>query len=155
MIWTMTEIFIDSVVNCMLRPICCFTSLARVLSTQNVHFLELSPHRSSSVLVQWYVEARIVTYNNAVRLLLQVRRRRNANQLFVFPTCEALLRHLLYHFMCCLDESRNSIKEDLTIPWKSCSHPDSEEWWESLHMSCFLNRIVLFPHFKNCSAFTF
>ena len=53
-----------------------------------------------------------VAYNDAMRLLLHIPRWHSASQLFVsmgVPTCDALLRRLMYKFMCQLDESENSI----------------------------------------------
>lgn len=58
-----------------------------------------------------------VAYNDAMRLLLKDPRWHNASQLFVsssVPTCKAFQRHLMYNFMCHLDESQNSIIEALT-----------------------------------------
>ncbi len=85
----------------------------------------------------------IVAYNDAVRLLLQIPRWHSASQLFVFsgvPTCEALLRHLMYNFMCHLYESEYSIIEALTNPRKSCSQysfRQRKHWQDSLHMNVF------------------
>ena len=64
-----------------------------------------------------------VAYNDAFRLLLQVPRWNSASQLFVskhVPTCEALLRQLMYGFMCRLDKSENCIIEALVNLLKSC-----------------------------------
>ena len=63
-----------------------------------------------------------VAYNDAMRLLLHIPRWHSASQIFVtagVPTCDALLRQLMYNFMCRLDVSENKIIEALTCPLKS------------------------------------
>ena len=58
-----------------------------------------------------------VAYNDALRLLLRVPRWHSASQLFVSSnilTCPALLRKLMYNFMCRLDLAENSIIKALT-----------------------------------------
>ena len=80
-----------------------------------------------------------VAYNDAFRLLLHVPRWHSASQLFVskhVPTCEALLRQLMYGFMCRLDKSENCIVEALVNPLKSCYRFTStlrRHWHKSLH----------------------
>jgi len=64
-----------------------------------------------------------VAYNDAMRLLLRDPRWYGASYLFVatrVPTCEALLRKLMFSFMCRLDKSVNHIIEALVSPLKSC-----------------------------------
>ena len=78
-----------------------------------------------------------VAYNDALRLLVRVPRWHSASQLFVnlgVPTFQALLRNLMYKFMCRLDKSDNSLIVSLTNPvyssnrfsslirrhWRSC-----------------------------------
>ena len=63
-----------------------------------------------------------VAYNDALRLLLRVPRWHSASQLFVnlgVPTCQALLRNLMYKFMCRLDKSDNSLIVCLINPVNS------------------------------------
>ena len=72
-----------------------------------------------------------VAYNDAMRLLLRVPRWHSASQLFVstrVPTSEALLRQLMFSFMCCLDKSENHILEALVSPLKSCYRFTSKLW---------------------------
>ncbi len=85
-----------------------------------------------------------VAYNDGLRLLLQVPRWHSASQLFVkcnIPNCEALLRNLMYNFMCRLEDSENSIIKALTSP-KSCLRYSSKlrkHWQDSLYMNCVEN----------------
>lgn len=80
-----------------------------------------------------------ISYNDAFRLLLHVPRWHSASQLFVskhVPTCEALLRQLMYGFMCRLDKSENCIVEALVNPLKSCYRFTSilrRHWHKILH----------------------
>ena len=82
-----------------------------------------------------------VAYNDAMRLLLHVPRWHSASQLFVstrVPTCEALLRQLMFSFMCRLDKSENHIIEALVSPLKSCYRFTSRlrwHWCNSLYRS--------------------
>ena len=79
-----------------------------------------------------------VAYNDAMRLLLRVPRWHSASQLFTsvgVPTCEALLRQLMYNFMKRLETSDNSIIVGLTNPTKSCYRVTSKlrkHWFSSL-----------------------
>ena len=81
-----------------------------------------------------------VAYNDAMRLLLHIPRWHSASQLFVsvgVPTCDALLRRLMYKFMCRLDVSENSIIEALTSPVSSSYRYTSrlrEHWRNSLYI---------------------
>ena len=82
-----------------------------------------------------------VAYNDAMRLLLRVPRWHSASQLFTsvgVPTCEALLRQLMYNFMKRLEVSTNSIIVGLTNPTKSCYRVTSKlrkHWFSSLLLS--------------------
>ena len=63
-----------------------------------------------------------MAYNDAIRLLLHVPRWHSASEIFVIAgvsTCDALLRQLMYNFMCRLDKSENKIIEAITSPMKS------------------------------------
>ena len=81
-----------------------------------------------------------VAYNDALRLLLRVPRWHSASQLFVslgIPTFKALLRNLMYSFMCRLDESLNSVIVVLTSPVKSNTRFKSilwRHWRKSLYV---------------------
>uniref|UniRef100_A0A8C1PP13 Reverse transcriptase domain-containing protein n=1 Tax=Cyprinus carpio TaxID=7962 RepID=A0A8C1PP13_CYPCA len=81
-----------------------------------------------------------VAYNDAMRLLLRVPRWHSASHLFVsnrVPTCEALLRQLMFGFMCRLDNSVNHIIEALVSPLKSCYRYTSRlrrHWCNSLYI---------------------
>ena len=77
-----------------------------------------------------------VAYNDALRLLLRVPRWHSASVLFVnqgIPTFKALLRKLMYSFMCRLDKSYNSIIVVLANPRKSSCRYNSGLWrhWQS------------------------
>ena len=72
-----------------------------------------------------------VAYNDALRLLMRVPRWNSASQLFVnlgVPTCHALLRNLMYKFMCRLDKSVNTIIVFLTNPAMSSNRFSSMIW---------------------------
>ena len=81
-----------------------------------------------------------VAYNDALRLLLRRPRWHSASQLFVsmgVPTCDALLRRLMFKFMCRLDESENSIIEALSSPVNSSYRYTSrlrKHWRNSLYI---------------------
>ncbi len=80
-----------------------------------------------------------VAYNDAMRMLLHVPRWQSASQLFVstsVPTCEALLRQLMFSFMRRLNKSENHIIEALVSPLKSCYRFTSKlrrHWCNSLY----------------------
>ena len=81
-----------------------------------------------------------VAYNDALRLLMRVPRWHSASQLFVslgLPTFKALLRNLMYRFMCRLNESTNDILMQLTDPSKS-SIRYSSILWRHWHKSLFV-----------------
>ena len=72
-----------------------------------------------------------VAYNDALRLFMRVPRWHSASQLFVslgLPTFKALLRNLMYRFMCRLNESVNVILMKLTDPAKSSFIYSSSLW---------------------------
>ena len=63
-----------------------------------------------------------VAYHDAMRVRLCVPSWHSASQLFVstrVPTCEALLRQVMFSCMCRLDKSENHIIEALVSPLKS------------------------------------
>lgn len=62
-----------------------------------------------------------MAYSGAMRLLLQVSRCASQIVFSGFPTCEALLRNLMFSCMHRLDESESSILKALTSLRKSCS----------------------------------
>ena len=80
-----------------------------------------------------------MAYNDAMRLLLRVPRWHSASQLFVssnVPTCQALLRKLMFNFMCRLDLSENSIIIALTNPMMGYRFTSRlrKHWHDSLHL---------------------
>ena len=80
-----------------------------------------------------------VAYNDALRLLLRVPRWHSASQLFVtsnVPTCQALLRKLMFHFMCRLELSENGIIMALTSPMMGYRFTSrlQKHWHNSLHL---------------------
>ena len=63
-----------------------------------------------------------VAYNDSMRLLLRIPRRSSASQMFVsvgVPTCAAVLRNLMYRFMCRVSESQNNLIAALACPGRS------------------------------------
>ena len=77
-----------------------------------------------------------VAYNDCMRLLLGAPRCCSASQMFVeinVPTCPAVLRNLMYRFMCRLTDSVNIIIETLSNPAKSSVRLTSKLWshWRS------------------------
>ena len=75
-----------------------------------------------------------VAYNDAFRLLMREPRWHSASQLFVtlgVPTCPALLRNLMYKFICRLDKSDNSIIVVLTNPLESTVRYSSRRHWRN------------------------
>ena len=72
-----------------------------------------------------------VAYNDALRLLVRVPRWHSASQLFVnlgVPTCQALLRNVIYKFMCRLEGSDNFVITILSNPVKSSTRFSSMLW---------------------------
>ena len=80
-----------------------------------------------------------VAYNDSMRLLLGAPRSSSASSMFVsvgVPTCSAVLRNLMYKFMCRVSESENVIIVAVTNPacssvrfssrlwkhWRTCLH---------------------------------
>ena len=77
-----------------------------------------------------------VAYNDALRILLKAPRWESASALFVsanVPTFQAILRNLMYKFMCRLTSSRNSIILCLTNVKESDTQYNSDIWrhWKS------------------------
>lgn len=80
-----------------------------------------------------------VAYNDAMRLLLQVPRWHSASQLFVdsnIPTCQAVLRKLMFKFMHQLDVSQNSLIMALVNPVTGYRFASRlrKHWHDSLYM---------------------
>ena len=72
-----------------------------------------------------------VAYNDCMRLLLRVPRSSSASQMFVsvgVPTCPAVLRNLMYKFMCRATESVNDIITVITDPTRSSVRFTSKLW---------------------------
>ena len=72
-----------------------------------------------------------VAYNDCMRLLLRVPRSSSASQMFVsvgVPTFSALLRNLIYRFMCRASESENYIIAVITDPIHSSTRFSSGLW---------------------------
>ena len=104
-----------------------------------------------------------VAYNDALRLLIRVPRWHSASQLFVnlrVPTCQALLRNLMYKFMCRLDESGNSLIVSLINPINSSNRFSSlirRHWRNSLYslnMFDWLRQFLADLHRNRCSFMT-
>ena len=73
----------------------------------------------------------MVAYNDCMRLLLRIPRRSSASQMFVnagVPTCAAVLRNLMYKFMCRASESQNSLVAVLASPARSSVRLFSNMW---------------------------
>ena len=72
-----------------------------------------------------------VAYNDSMRLLLRVPRSSSASHMFVslgVPTCTALLRNLMYRFMCRISESENDLIAVLNNPARSSARFSSRLW---------------------------
>ena len=72
-----------------------------------------------------------VAYNDCMRLLLRAPRSSSASQMFVsvgVPTCSAVLRNLMYRFMCRASESVNDIIAVITDPTRSAVRFSSRLW---------------------------
>ena len=72
-----------------------------------------------------------VAYNDGMRMLLRIPRWSSASQMFVnvgVPTCHALIRNLMYRFMCRLTASENSIIQALVKPGLSSVRFSSTLW---------------------------
>ena len=77
-----------------------------------------------------------VAYNDSMRLLLRAPRSSSASQMFVsvgVPTCSAVLRGLMYGFMCRASESENNLIAVLANPLCSSVRFSSRLWnhWRS------------------------
>ena len=73
----------------------------------------------------------MVAYNDSMRLLLRIPRRSSASQMFVnagVPTCAAVLRNLMYKFMCRASESQNTLVAVLASPKCSSVRLFSNMW---------------------------
>lgn len=60
----------------------------------------------------------LVAFQDAFKIFLKLPRWTSASQVFVVsnvPAFRALLRNYMYKFMCCLNESRNSIVRAVTV----------------------------------------
>ena len=85
-----------------------------------------------------------VAYNDCMRILLRVPRFLSASQMFVnmqVPTCQAVLRNLMYKFICRLDKSENTIINVLVNPAKSDVRFSSmlrKHWHKQLYV-CYDN----------------
>ncbi len=82
-----------------------------------------------------------VAYNDSMRLLLRAPRSSSASHMFVsvgVPTCSAVLRNLMYKFMCRASESENDIIAVLANPLRSSVRFSSRLWnhWRT----CLYNR---------------
>ena len=84
-----------------------------------------------------------VAYNDAMRILLKRPRWSSASEMFVAArvnTFNAVLRNVMYKFMCRLDVSENSVIIGLTNPRKSCTRYTSslrEHWHKNLYGNLF------------------
>ena len=83
-----------------------------------------------------------VAYNDAMRMLLRVPRYMSASQMFAYmqvPACQAVIRNLVYKFMCRLDKSENNIINVLVDPTKSVTRytSDMRKHWHKLLYVCY------------------
>ena len=72
-----------------------------------------------------------VAYNDSMRLLLRAPRSSSASHMFVsvgVPTCPAVLRNLMYRFMCRASESENDLIAVITNPIRSSVRFFSSLW---------------------------
>ena len=81
-----------------------------------------------------------VAYNDAMRILLRRPRWCSASEMFVAArvnTFQAVLRNLMYRFVCRVDESVNTIIVSIANPAKSCTRYSSslrKHWLNSLYL---------------------
>ena len=83
-----------------------------------------------------------VAYNDAMRMLLRVPRYMSASQMFAYmqvPACQAVIRNLVYKFMCRLDKSENNIINVLVDSTKSVTRytSDMRKHWHKLLYVCY------------------
>ena len=72
-----------------------------------------------------------VAYNDSMRLMLRAPRSSSASHMFVsvgVPTCSAVLRNLMYTFMCRASESENDLIAVLVNPVRSSVRFSSRLW---------------------------
>lgn len=70
----------------------------------------------------------LVAFQDAFKIFLKLPRWTSASQVFVVsnvPAFRALLRNYMYKFMCCLNESRNSIVRAVTVITTVITHGDT------------------------------
>ena len=97
-----------------------------------------------------------VAYNDCMRLLLKAPRSCSASQMFVeigVPTCPAVLRNLMYRFMCRLTDSANSIIVALSNPAKSSVRLSSKLWnhWRSRPLYVYVCLVFLHVYIVLCA----
>ena len=83
-----------------------------------------------------------VAYNDCMRLLLKAPRSSSASHMFVsvgVPTCPAVLRNLMYRFMCRASEAVNNIIAVLTNHERSSVKFSSRLW--SHWRTCLYTRV--------------
>ena len=88
--------------NCMLKRTYCVVGLCTPLYTAHLW----CSYKQGSI------RKLTVAYNDSMRLLLRAPRRSSASRMFVsvgVPTCSAVLRNLMYGFMCRASESENEL----------------------------------------------
>ena len=80
-----------------------------------------------------------VAYNDAMRMLLKVPRYLSASQMFAelqVPACQAVIRNLMFKFICRIEKSTNSIISALVDP-VSCSNRFTSRLWKHWHQSLY------------------
>ena len=93
-----------------------------------------------------------VAYNDCMRLLLKVPRSSSASHMFVsagVPTCSAVLRNLMYRFICRASESENNIIAVLTNHKRSSVKFFSRIWnhWRiCLYTRSWVSVVTCYQH---------
>ena len=140
---------------------CCVVSLVFALCLSKFHSFErIVQHcilpTCGVVIEQGSIRKLTVAlaYNESMRLLLRASRRSSACHMFVsvgVPTCSAVLRILMYRFMCWASESGNDLIAVLANPvrssvrfssrlwnhWPTCLYAGHWLLWKALYYSVF------------------
>ena len=137
----MTRISVGSVGSCMHKQTCSAVGLVCALYLLKSHSFERIVRRCILPNLwcrykQGSIRKLTVAYNDSMRLLLRAPRSSSASQMFVsvgVPTCSAVLRGLMYGFMCRASESENNLIAVLANPLCSSVRFSSRLWnhWRS------------------------
>ena len=113
-----------SQITCLMTRTCCVVGIVCALYLWRSHSLERIVHPcilpTCGVVIN---KAAWETYNDSMRLLLRAPRSSSASHMFVnvgVPTCSAVVRNLMFRFMCRASESENKLIAYLVDPVLFC-----------------------------------